>query len=378
MMIDSILLFPYSIALLIRNAIYRKGTKRVRKSEVPTICVGNITVGGTGKTPHTELILRMLKESERWGGAQVAMLSRGYGRKSRGFQRLIPDDNSLLGGDEALQICKKFPSVTVAVDKNRLEGCDLLVHPEKLQAQSKVAKRCRHKEMPASDIIVLDDAYQYRKLGADLNIVLVDYSRPVTKDSLLPLGRLRDLPRRLYDADVVIVSKCPSYLQQDGKQEMAAVLGFSSWDPDTCRARTAKGKEVTLLFTYTHYCGSVPVYPETDNRYMYARKVVLFSGIAKDTPLVNYLSDNYKVVRHFTFPDHHRYKRADISSILSAVKQQPTAAVATTEKDAQRLLDYKAMPAKLKERMFMVPIRAVFLSENEEKIFRSIIDNVRA
>ena len=376
MMIDSILLFPYSITLLIRNALYRKGSKRVRKAEVPTICVGNITVGGTGKTPHTELILRMLAESERWHDAHVAMLSRGYKRKSRGFQRLLPDDNSLLGGDEPLQVCKKFPSVTVAVDKNRLEGCDFLVHPEKLQNSHK-AKRCKHKDLPAADIIVLDDAYQYRKLGADLNIVLVDYSRPVTKDSLMPIGRLRDLPQRLYDADVVIVSKCPSYLMDDGREEMARTLGFCSYDQENCRARTSRGKEVTLLFTYTHYCESLPVYPETDNRYMYAQKVILFSGIAKDTPLVNYLSDRYKVVRHFTFPDHHKYKKADISSILSAVKHQPTAAVATTEKDAQRLLDYRAMPAKLKERLFMVPIRAAFLSEKEEMIFRSIIDNIR-
>ncbi len=376
MMIDSILLFPYSITLLIRNALYRKGSKRVRKAEVPTICVGNITVGGTGKTPHTELILRMLAESERWHDAHVAMLSRGYKRKSRGFQRLLPDDNSLLGGDEPLQVCKKFPSVTVAVDKNRMEGCDFLVHPEKLRNSPK-AKRCKHKDLPASDIIVLDDAYQYRKLGADLNIVLVDYSRPVTKDSLMPIGRLRDLPQRLYDADVVIVSKCPSYLMDDGREEMARTLGFCSYDQENCRARTSRGKEVTLLFTYTHYCESLPVYHETDNRYMYAQKVILFSGIAKDTPLVNYLSDRYKVVRHFTFPDHHKYKKADISSILSAVKHQPTAAVATTEKDAQRLLDYRAMPARLKERLFMVPIRAAFLSENEEMIFRSIIDNIR-
>ena len=107
MMIDSFLLFPYSITLLIRNALYRKGSKRVRKAEVPTICVGNITVGGTGKTPHTELILRMLAESERWHDAHVAMLSRGYKRKSRGFQRLLPDDNSLLGGDEPLQVCNR-------------------------------------------------------------------------------------------------------------------------------------------------------------------------------------------------------------------------------------------------------------------------------
>ena len=192
-MLDRIILFPYTIALAIRNAVYRKGSKKVRKAEVPTICVGNITVGGTGKTPHTELILKTLLESETWGGRNVAMLSRGYKRASKGFQQVMMFDSARMCGDEPLQIRKKFPIVTVAVDADRIEGCDFLVHPEKVQTE-KGGARCVHKEFPAADIIVLDDAYQYRKLGADLNIVLVDWNRPVTADSLLPFGRLRDLP----------------------------------------------------------------------------------------------------------------------------------------------------------------------------------------
>lgn len=374
-MIDNILLFPYSITLAIRNALYRKGSKKVHKAEVPTICVGNITVGGTGKTPHTEMLIRLLQESTRWGGSNIAMLSRGYKRKSRGFQRLLPSDSARLGGDEPLQICKKFPEVTVAVDKNRIEGCDFLVHPEKLQDNPK-AKRCVHKELNKADIIVLDDAYQYRKLAADLNIVLVDYNRPVTQDSLMPLGRLRDLRSRLYDADVVIVSKCPAYMQDDEKLEMAHRLGYAEYDLVTCTAKTRKGKCNTLLFSYISYCHSLPVYPDTDPRFIYAQKVVLFSGVANDRPLVNYLSDKYKVIRHFSFPDHHEYSRADVSEILSAVKSQPTTAIATTEKDAQRVLDYKEMPEKIRERLFMVPIMVQFISEHEEQIFRSLLERL--
>lgn len=376
-MIDNILLFPYSITLALRNAFYRKGSTRVHKAEVPTICVGNISVGGTGKTPHTELILRYLQESEFWNGTQLAMLSRGYRRKSRGFQRLTSEDSASLGGDEPLQVCKKFPGVTVAVDKNRIEGCDFLVHPEKLKDSPK-AKRCLHKDLEPAGLIVLDDAFQYRKLEADLNIVLVDFHRPVTKDSLMPIGRLRDLRNRLYDADVVIVTKCPSYLDESGKEDMAHLLGFEYYDAESCLAATAKGKQYPLLFSCIRYCDSLPVYPETDPRYIYAQKTVLFSGIANDRPLVNYLSDRYKVIRHFVFPDHHRYRRSDIASILGAIKSQPTSSVCTTEKDAQRVLEYKDMPDKIKERLFMIPIRVEFLTEREDAAFRCILDSFNA
>jgi len=371
-MLDRLIFFPYTLTLAFRNAIYRKGSKKVRKAEVPTICVGNITVGGTGKTPHTELILKTLLESETWGGRNVAMLSRGYKRASKGFQQVMMFDSAKMSGDEPLQIRKKFPIVTVAVDKNRIEGCDFLVHPEKVQTE-KGGARCVHKDFPAADIIVLDDAYQYRKLGADLNIVLVDYNRPVTTDKLLPFGRLRDLPKRMYDADVVIVSKCPSYMEEADRIEFAKVLKFKSYDPQTCIAESSRGKKLTLLFTSIHYEQRQPVFEDTDSHYLYAQQILLFSGIANDGPLVNYLSDKHKVVWHHSFPDHHKYTRSDISLILSAVKKHPTASVVTTEKDAQRVLDYKEMPSKLSERTFMVPISVDFLSEEERVIFKNLI-----
>lgn len=374
-MLDRIILFPYTIALAIRNAVYRKGSKKVRKAEVPTICVGNITVGGTGKTPHTELILKTLLESETWGGRNVAMLSRGYKRASKGFQQVMMFDSARMCGDEPLQIRKKFPIVTVAVDADRIEGCDFLVHPEKVQTE-KGGARCVHKEFPAADIIVLDDAYQYRKLGADLNIVLVDWNRPVTTDRLLPFGRLRDLPGRLYDADVVIVSKCPPYMEEADKVAFAKTLKFKSFDPVTCVAEASRGRRVTLLFSSIRYEQRQPVFESTDPHYLYAQQILLFSGIANDAPLVNYLSDKHNVVWHHSFPDHHKYTRGDISTILAAVKKHPTASVVTTEKDAQRVLDYKEMPSKLAERTFMVPISVDFITEEEKLIFKNIITGI--
>ena len=358
--------------LKIRDSFYREGSKHVQKAEVPTICVGNITVGGTGKTPHTEMLLRSLLESDEWGFRSIAVLSRGYKRKSRGFQQVTLDGNAALCGDEPLQVKKKFPAVTVAVDKNRIEGCDFLVHPEKLQTARK-AKRCVHKDMTAAELIVLDDAYQYRKLKADLNIVLIDWERPTSKDHLMPWGRLRDLKKRIFEANIVIVTKCPSYIDDDDRAAFAAKLGYESYDPQTRHATTRKGALQPLLFTTVKYSQSVPMYETSNPRYIYSKQCVLFSGIANDTPLRNYLSDSYKIVKHLNFPDHHRYTKADISQICSAVKHNPIAAVATTEKDAQRIMDFTGMPELLRERMFMVPIEVDFMNDLERDIFRAKI-----
>lgn len=374
-MIDRLLLFPYTIALALRNLRYRKGSRLVRKADVPTICVGNITVGGTGKTPHTEYILRTLMGSDRWGAKNIAMLSRGYKRTSKGFQQVMMDDSAAAGGDEPLQIKKKFPAVTVAVDKDRVEGCDFLVHPDKLESAKK-ARGCVNKDFPAADIIVLDDAFQYRRLGADLNVVLVDYNRPVTKDMLLPFGRLRDLPCRLNQADVILVTKCPVYLDDSERAAFAKVLGYKEYDPAASVVKDRRGRTRTLLFTCMRHGDNTPVYQAADLRYIYSQQAVLFSGIADDTPLVNFLSGRYKVVKRFNFPDHHAYVKSDVSQLVSAVKKHPTAAVVTTEKDSQRVLDYKGMPELLRERMFFIPVTVEFLTDGEKEIFDNMITSL--
>ena len=174
----------YGLILRIRHFLFDKGWKKSFTAPVPTVCVGNIAVGGTGKTPHTELILKILLAA----GKQPAMLSRGYKRKLKGF-RLVPQDGTAtLYGDEPVQIARKFPQVTVAVDKDRVRGC---------------------KELSAAEVIVLDDAFQYRRLQATESVVLTDYNHPLNKGRLLPWGRLRDLPSRIRKAGMVVVTKCP-------------------------------------------------------------------------------------------------------------------------------------------------------------------------
>ena len=341
----------YRLILALRHLAYDKGWKKTFKAPVPTICVGNITVGGTGKTPHTEMILRKLLEH---GRENLAVLSLGYKRKSKGFQLAGADATARLVGDEPLQIARKFTTVTVAVDKNRVHGCQLLtsgtgVFPEAEKMADASGKT------PVPSVIILDDAFQYRKLEATLNIVLVDYNRPVFEDKLLPWGNLRDLPSQLRRAQVVIVSKCPAELDPVERGE---------W-----RTRLKLTEQQDLFFTTIGYGQPKPVFPEADPHYLYSKRLVLISGIANNTPLRMYLSDTYQIVQRLEYPDHHRFRAGDIRAIASAVKANPTACLMTTEKDAQRLRESKNVPDSIRQRLFYMPIQAQFLSQEDDAAF---------
>ena len=327
---------------------------------MPTICVGNITVGGTGKTPHTEMILRTLMQDADWGAKNIAVLSRGYKRKTRGFQQVMADGTAREYGDEPLQIKRKFPFITVAVDKSRKEGCSFLSNPS-LMETSKKARRCMHKEFPKADLIILDDAFQHRALKPTVSVVLVDYNRPIFRDSLMPLGKLRDLPQRIKAADIVIVSKCPTYLDAWERSKWTEALGIT--------------ENQHIFFTSIGYDQSQAIFAEGDPRYLYTQRLILFSGIANDKPLRNYLSDNYKIVRHFDFPDHHKFSKADISTIHRAAQTFPTSVVMTTEKDCQRIRDCKSVPDNLKQRMFYAPIKVNFFSEQEQEEFATVLNS---
>lgn len=358
-MIDKIILFPYWLSLKVRHFMYNHGIKKVHTADVPTICVGNITVGGTGKTPHTEMIIKTLTHDVDWGAKNIAVLSRGYKRKTKGFQQVVAEGSAKLYGDEPLQIKRKFPYVTVAVDKSRKQGCDFLCNPEMVQT-SKKARKCMHKDFPKADLIILDDAFQHRALKPTVSIVLVDYSRPIFKDYLMPLGKLRDLRERISAADIVIVSKCPRFLDPWERSKWTEALKIKD--------------NQHIFFTTIGYDQSQAVFPEGDPRYLYTQRLILFSGIANDKPLRNYLSDTYKIVRHFDFPDHHKFSQADISTINGAARSFPTSVVMTTEKDCQRIRDCKSVPDNLKQRMFYAPIKVDFFSEQEQQEFAATLN----
>ena len=347
----------YRLILALRHFAYDKKIKKVHQASVPTVCVGNITVGGTGKTPHTEMILKELLASDNWAYRNIAVLSRGYKRRSKGFQKVPRDGSALIYGDEPAQMAHKFPSVTVAVDRDRVEGCHILTNPELVQG--KRGRRCKDKDFPKADVIVLDDAFQYRRLAATVNIILVDYNRPVQKDHLLPWGHLRDLPSRLKKADAVILTKCPPYLDD--------------WEKTQWRKYLSLKPEQPLFFTTVSYTAPEPVFPEADPHFIYAQRLVLVTGIANDAPLRSHLSDSYKIIRRLEFADHHRYTRGDMGKLAGVIKEIPTACLMTTEKDAQRMRDVKKIDDKVKQRLFYVPVQATFLNPEEEAAFTGFL-----
>ena len=359
-MIDKVLLFPYWLTLKIRHFMYDHGMRKVHTPDVPTICVGNVTVGGTGKTPHTEMIIRTLLQDPEWSGKDIAVLSRGYKRKTKGFQQVVCDGTARQFGDEPMQIKRKFPSVTVAVDKSRKQGCSFLSDPE-LVKTSRKGRKCLHKDFPKADLIILDDAFQHRAVKPAVSVVLVDYNRPVFKDHLMPLGKLRDLPERIGAADIVIVSKCPRYLDPWERSKWTQALKIR--------------KDQHIFFTSIGYDNSEAIFPEGDPRYLYTRKLILFSGIANDRPFRSYLSDYYKIIRHFDFPDHHKFTWADISTISRAANAYPTSVVMTTEKDCQRVRDCRNITDNLKQRMFYAPIKVNFYSEMEQEEFSTVLNS---
>lgn len=325
-MIDRILLFPYFLTLKVRHFLYDKGLLKSYKYDIPVISVGNITVGGTGKTPHTELIVKKLLQQNY---PNITVVSRGYGRKTSGFRVVKTDDNYKDVGDEPLQIKRKYPSVTVAVDSSRKRAIDtLLAFPEEKRP----------------GIVILDDAFQHRKVTPSTSIVLVDYNRPIFSDFLLPLGRLRDLPSRISAADIVIVTKIPWYDENP--------------DENLWRKKLHLKPSQKIYFSRIEYSGVHTVFPiEGDSRYIYSPKAILFTGIANNQPFIDYLNSQYQLEGIFKFADHKNYKKRHIRRIEAMAQQFPTAAIITTEKDAQRLRHLPYLSDDFKKRLLYLQIK---------------------
>ena len=241
-----------------------------------------------------------------------------------------------------------------------------LTDPESVKT-SKKGRRCIHKDFPKADLILLDDAYQHRQVKAGVSIVLVDYSRPIFKDHLMPLGKLRDLRERIAAADIIIVSKCPKYIDGWEKSNWAVALGLQGYDAEDCSGTRNNGKKQNLFFTTISYDTPQAIFPEGDSRYLYAQRLILFTGIANDAPLARFLCGTYKIVKH------HKFSRGDIMSIRDAGDAFPTSVIMTTEKDCQRVRDSKAVPESLKQRMFYAPIKTEFLSPEDKERFTAVL-----
>ena len=328
--VNKYLLFPIYFTLKIRHFLFDKGILKTKNFDIPIISIGNITIGGTGKTPHTEFLIKELMPKHK-----IAVLSRGYGRKSKGFRIVNTGDDVSDVGDEPLQMKRKFENITVAVCEKRVEGVEaLLALPQE--------------ELPTA--ILLDDAFQHRWICPSTNIVLVDSERPLEKEYLFPFGKLRDLPGQIKRADIIIVTKCPEEVSDEDKFEWEKRLKISP--------------EQKLLFSTITYGEPKNIFEGADRRYIYSKFAILITAIANPKPLVYNLSNTYKILDKLQFRDHHSFTSHEISIINRWAKKWPKAVIYTTEKDAQRLLTKDKLSKNVRERLFYIPIEVSFINQN--------------
>lgn len=334
----------YGCGVAVRGWLFRLGWLRERAFPLPVIAVGNLAVGGTGKTPHVEYLLRLLS------GLPVAMVSRGYGRLTRGFRRVDARTPASEGGDEPVQMARKFPAVRVAVDADRCRAIETL----------------RQSGCPDDTVVVLDDAFQHRYVKAGLNILLTDARRPFFADRLLPAGRLREPAAARRRAGIIIVTKCAPDL--------------SAAEAARFRAAVAPGPGQKLFFTTMAYgrpypCGSgLKARPfrldgDTD--------VVLLTGIASPAPLVEHVRRQARRVVHLAFRDHHRFSADDAVRINEAcARLDYRCMVLTTEKDAVRLAQLGGLRDEVLTALYAQPVEVRFLFDGEESFNRIIKDYV--
>ena len=331
----------------IRNQLFELGFLKSRSFDIPVISVGNITVGGAGKTPHVEYLVRLLQDK-----VKVAVLSRGYKRKSHGF--VLANEHTAMDeiGDESFQMKQKFPDIHVAVDKKRCEGIDKLTD---------------HETTKDTDVVLLDDAFQHRYVKPGINILLIDYHRLIIYDMLLPAGRLREPKNGKSRADIVIITKCPKDLKAIDYRVLTKAMNLYPYQD--------------LFFTTLEYCPLKQVFGEHIEMSLDSIKehqVLLLTGIASPKQMRIDLEPHTKSITPLTFSDHHRFKKKDIRRINDTFASMPEPKlIITTEKDAARLQEIEGLSQEVKDRLFVLPIEIKFMLEQEQMFNDKIISYVR-
>ncbi len=336
----------YGAVVRFRNWLFDIGVKRSRAFSLPVISVGNITVGGSGKTPHVEYLIRLLHDDMK-----VAVLSRGYKRKSKGFvlatqQTVMPEI-----GDEPFQMHRKFPDIYVAVDAKRVRGIERL---QKEEATRDV------------DVVLLDDAFQHRYVKPGINILLVDYHRLIIYDKMLPAGRLREPLSGKNRADIVIVTKCPKDLKPMEFRVLTKAMDLFPFQK--------------LYFTCIDY-GDPAVMDGDKTLPMDALKdqhVLLLTGIASPKQMEHDLRPVVKQLYSLPFGDHHQFTLRDAERINQTFASLPTPRIIiTTEKDAVRLSATEGLDSSVRENIYVLPIQVKFMLDQEENFNEKIISYVR-
>lgn len=345
----------YGLGVWVRNLLYETGVLKSERFPLPVICVGNITVGGTGKTPHTEYLIRLLRERSR-----VAVLSRGYKRRTRGFWLADPDTTMRDIGDEPLQMKEKFPDIRVAVCRDRCEGIRRLMRPG---------------VQPPVGVVLLDDAFQFRRLSPGLTILLMDYHRLIYYDRLLPAGRLREPQSGRLRADVMLVTKCPTDITPMEQHGIARSLEVQPWQ--------------RIFFTTFRYSGlrhvesgvELPLSALGDD----GQRVVLLTGIASPRQMEYDLRQFCRFVP-IHFADHHNFSTADLVRVDRLVAGLTAdgrkALVVTTEKDAARLSGFRSKGGgtvadyNFYHSLYVLPVHVEFLDNKQEQFDKIILNYV--
>lgn len=315
----------YKVVVTIRHFLYDNQWKKSVKYDIPVICVGNLSFGGTGKTPMTEYLIRMLQSTKK-----ITILSRGYRRKTKGLVIADPNCSAQTIGDEPFQYYRKYPNINVVVDENRV------------QAISQLSQR-----QIKTDIFILDDAFQHRKIQAGYNILLTSYNALYTDDYLLPVGTLRDVKSRAKKAECIIVTKCPDSISEQEKQRI-----ISKINPKTNQ---------NVFFTGIKYADFVRSQTESIALSTWVEtSFTLVVGIANPVPLIAFLKNQNADFEVIQYPDHHHFSQKEIK----ALAQKPN--VLTTEKDFVRLYPYL-------NNVYYLPIETFFLFPEQEQIFKKNI-----
>jgi tetraacyldisaccharide 4'-kinase len=325
-----------------RNFLFDRGLIRSQKSPIPTLVVGNLSVGGTGKTPWVEFLVRKLRDEVALG-----TLSRGYGRKTQGFIQVLPTSTAAKVGDEPLQLYTQFK-----------QEIPVFVGEDRVGAMQKIQQI-----RPELQLLILDDAFQHRKLNPDFRIVLTPYSSPFSQDYLLPMGRLRESRAGAKRADVVVVTKCPSELSQDEKNKLAEDLA------------PYLDSEADLFFSSLTY--GTP-YQVAGPKQTEITEVIALSGLADNAPFFAYCRKLYAVVDSFSFPDHYAYRPEDATRILEVLGQEKgkNAVLLTTEKDAVKLKSLAATEMWSKISIFALPIQVALDPIQEAKLLQRLRKNL--
>lgn len=326
-----ILLAPFSLLygmiMSLRDFFYRKGLLKSVEFNLPVISVGNLSVGGAGKTPHIEYLILLLRDY-----INIATLSRGYKRKSRGYIEVKPKMNAEQVGDEPLQFKRKFPEVMVTVSESRSFGIPQIVS-----------------DRPDTQLVLLDDAFQHRSVKPGMNILLTEYSHPFTRDYLLPSGRLREWRSAYERADIIIVSKCP---QRMGEAEKQAFIEELKPFPHQ-----------QLFFSYYRYHQPYYIF---NGRYRANLQpdwdVLLISAIARTEYLTDYLSDKVNSVHALEFEDHHYFNKSDMADLKRTYHelQSEKKIILTTEKDAMRMELHREFLIEERLPIFVLPVQVQF------------------